>query len=68
MSSTAAEPKVEKIDGIDKWEVENAADTLRRAFEIKANPKLLRAAMKVVRKRQEADKKVMGWAGKLRNA
>ncbi|MDD5501973.1 MAG: hypothetical protein PHH26_00730 [Candidatus Thermoplasmatota archaeon] len=37
-----------KIDGIDKWEVENAADALIRANEVKANPKLLKAAHKVL--------------------
>lgn len=51
-------PKVEKIDGIDKYEVENAADTLVRAEEIKRKPKLLAAAKKVIATRLEAMKKV----------
>lgn len=41
-----------KIDGFDKYEVENAADTLIRAEEIRLQPKLFKVARKfVVRKR-----------------
>lgn len=58
--------KPKKIDGFDEWEVESAAETLRRAFEIKAKPKLLAAALKVIRKRQQADRAVQGWAGNLK--
>lgn len=57
--------KPEKIDGMDAWEVETAADTLSRAFEIKARPKLLGAALKALRKKQQAQKKALGWAGGL---
>jgi hypothetical protein len=59
MKEIAESPKM------DKWEVENAADTITRAFEIRANKKLLGAAMKVVMKRKEAAAKAAGWAGKL---
>lgn len=45
---TAVNPKSDKIDGIDKWQVESAAETLIRANEIKADPKLLKAAHKVL--------------------
>ena len=58
-------PKEDLIDGMPKWEVESAADTLSRAFEIKSNKKLFQAALGVIRKKQEANKKVMGWAGNL---
>ena len=50
----AESPKVEKIEGIDKYEVEGAADTLVRAEEIKQQPPLLAAAKKVIAKRLEA--------------
>ena len=59
------EPKVEKILGVDKWEAENAADTLTRSFDIKKQPKMLRAALRVIRDRQKAAKAAMGWAGGL---
>ncbi len=36
----------EKIDGIDKWEVKNAASTLMESIEIKKKPKLFAAAQK----------------------
>ena len=36
----------EKIDGMDKWEVEDAARTLRKAAELQGNDKLLTAAKK----------------------
>ena len=58
-------PKVEKIKGVDKWEAENAADTLMRSFEIKRNKKLLGAALKVIRDRQTDAKQAAGWAGGL---
>jgi len=35
-----------KIDGFDKWEVEEAARTLMRAVEIRGKPKLLALAQK----------------------
>jgi len=54
-----------KINGIDKWEVEDAARTLRRAFEIKADSKLFKEALKIVRKEQKAGKQMLGWAGGL---
>lgn len=64
MAITAMEePK--KINGIDKWEVEDAARTLRRTFEIKQKPKLLSAALGVIRKEQMAGKQALGWAGAL---
>lgn len=43
-----------KIDGIDKYKVESAADTLIRAEEVKLDKKLLAAARKVINKRMEA--------------
>jgi len=61
-----AEPKVEKVIGIDKWEAEGAADTLMRSFEIKKKPKLLSAAMKIIRDKQKAAKQALGWAGGLK--
>ncbi len=39
-----AEPK--KIDGVDKWEIENAARTLMEAIEIRKKPKLFALAKK----------------------
>lgn len=65
MATVQCSPKVEKIDGIEKYEVEDAARTLGRAFEIKAKPKLLKAALGVIRKQKEAQQKALGWAGKL---
>lgn len=65
-TETVKMPEEDLIDGMPKWEVENAADTLIRAFEIKSNKKLFRAALGVIRKKQEANKKVMGWAGNMK--
>ena len=44
----AEEPK---IGGVDKYKVENAADTLVRAEEIKRDKKLLAAARTVINKK-----------------
>ena len=44
---------------IDKWEVENAADTLMRANEIKQNKVMMRRAKAVLTKRQKAISKVI---------
>ena len=57
--------KPPKIMGVDKWEAENAADTLIRSFEIKRNGKLLKAALHVLRQRHKDAKKAEGWAGGL---
>lgn len=65
--ATSMVDKPPKINGLDKWEVEEAARTLTRAFEIKQNPKLLAAAMKVVNKQAKAAQAVKGWAGKMRS-
>ena len=43
----------EKLDGIDKWEVESAARTLMEAIDIRSKPKLFAAAKKEA-KRQAA--------------
>ena len=51
-------PKQEMIDGIDKYKVENAAETLIRAEEVKADKKLLAAARGVIEKKLNAMKKV----------
>ncbi len=44
---------------LDKWEIDAAADTLMRAGEIDATPKLKTAANKVLVKRQKAIAKVI---------
>lgn len=62
-TDSPAEVKIEKIKGMDKWEAENAADTLMRSFEIKRNKKLLGAALAVIRRRQKDAKQAAGWAG-----
>jgi len=59
------DPSKIKIDGIDKWEVEDAARTLTKAFEIKSKSKLLKAALKLVKQQRDAAMAVQGWAGKL---
>ncbi len=47
-----------KIDGIDKWEVESAAETLIRAEIIKQQPKLLKAARKIINQTNKIIKKI----------
>ncbi len=48
--------KSEKIGGFDKWEVENAYDTLTRAKEIEKDTKKV-AAVKIYAKMREATAK-----------
>ncbi len=57
--------KEETIDGISKWEVESAAETLRKAQEIADKPKLLRAARKQLRKTKKSTDKALTWADNL---
>lgn len=54
--STKSRPKQPKLD---KWEVQNAADTLMRAGEIDANSRLNKAAKVELAKRQVAITKVI---------
>lgn len=65
--ATAMVDNPKKIKGIDKWEAESAADTLRRSFEIKANEKLFAAAMVVIDRDIENNIKVKGWAGGMKD-
>ena len=51
------EAKVETIDGIEKYKVEAAAETLIRAEEIKLDKKLLAAARKVINQKYLAASK-----------
>ena len=64
---TMTEPKVEKIKGVPKWDAEEAARTLTRAFEIRKDKKLLAAAMECLRRERQAATKALGWAGALKN-
>ena len=48
-----------KAPRLDKWEIEGAADTLMRAGEIDATPRLKAAANKILVKRQKAIAKVI---------
>lgn len=65
METDMAEPRVEKINNIDKWKVESAASTLQEAMEIAKDKKLLKAALKVVKEKQAASKEVISWAANL---
>lgn len=56
----------EKINGLPKWEVENAADTLRRAYEIAGKPKLFKAAKKQLLMMKKATDKALNWAEKMK--
>ena len=54
-----------KLFGMDKWEVENAARTLREAYELANKPKLLEAAKKLLKQQQVAGKKAISLAENL---
>lgn len=49
-----AEPKMEKVAGFDKWEVESWARTLQEAEEIKADPKKMKAVMPLLKSKIKA--------------
>lgn len=57
--------KEKKIDGIDRWQVENAADTIQRAMEIKQDKKLFKAALKCLKQKKEAVQTAVKWADGL---
>ena len=46
--------KVKQPNTIDKWEVENAVETMMRAAEIKNNRHLFRLASKLMVKKKKA--------------
>ena len=64
-TATMVSDAPKKIDGIDEWEVRDAASTLRRAFEIKENSKLFKAAVKELKKEEKAAKQALGWSSDL---
>jgi|TARA_R100000501_G_C2623350_1_gene116489 hypothetical protein len=45
----AVDPTKNKIDGMDRYVVENAARVLVEAESIKSNPRLLKAARKIIK-------------------
>lgn len=50
----AIEPaKPKKIGGYDRWDVESAVDTMRRAAEIKADPKFLKVVVNEMNKKAD---------------
>lgn len=53
----------EKFDGIEKWKVRDAAETLKRAFEIRQDKKLLKAARKMLLQETKAAEKALNWSG-----
>jgi len=53
------------IGGMDKYEVEGAADTLMHAHEIRQKPKLNRLARKIMVKRLVALQKAIDWSENL---
>jgi hypothetical protein len=64
-SPETIENKSPKIDGIDKWEVESAADTIARAMEIKNDKKLFKAALKVLKQKKKSTEQAVKWADGL---
>jgi len=54
MTSAVESATPKKIGGYDKWEVESAVSTMRRAAEIEKDPKFLAVVVKEMNK--EADK------------
>lgn len=54
-----------KIDGFDKWVVEDAARTIRRAQEIIAQPKLLKVVQRMLKQQKQATDKALDWASNL---
>ena len=57
--TTIAQPRIQRIGGIEKFEVLNAADTLIRAEEIKADKRMMKATNIELNRRQKALKKVI---------
>ncbi len=49
------EPEVKLIDGFEEYVIQNAANSLREGKKIKANPKLHKAALKMIKKDQKID-------------
>ena len=54
-----------KIQGFEKWEIEDAARTIQRAMELKAKPKLLKLALTEIKKQEKAAKEAVSWADNL---
>ena len=54
MESAVESTTPKKIGGYDKWDVESAVSTMRRAAEIEADPKFLAVVVKEMNR--EADK------------
>ena len=58
--------KEKKIDGFEVYEVEDAAMTLQRAFEIQQMPKLFKPAGSLLKKKAKAAQKAVGWSDKIK--
>ena len=60
------EEKVKKIDGFDEFEVQSAASTLKQEKAIRDNPKLHRAALKLIKKEQKINELILREGGRAR--
>lgn len=67
VSPQITEVKGNKIAGFDKWEIENAADTLSHAEEIKNKPKLCKAALGLLKQKATATQEAVMNVGQAMN-
>lgn len=51
--------KEEKINGLNKWDVENACDCLMKAEAHKKDPKMMAAIKKIMKQRMNGMKNIM---------
>lgn len=55
----------QKIDGLDRWKVEDAARSLKDAQKIIIDKKLLKAAKKLLLQEQKATNKAVDWTNNI---
>lgn len=57
--------EMEKFEGIDIWEVRNAASTLKEAVDLGEKPELLEAAKKWLKEERMKSREAVGLADNL---
>ena len=65
VTETAAMGKPEIYEGCEKCKVENAVRVIQEAMAIKDDPKLLKAAQKLLKEKVSENKAAIDWAWNL---
>ncbi len=63
--TTAGSSSPKKKEKFEKYEIEEAVGTIRRAMDIKQKPRLMKLALAELKKQEKSTKEAVTWADNL---